>query len=71
LKVSFAPFAGLSLDLLKEIKPNEADMVEFVQPEMVIEITPELFDAWVALYNSAIIIGTELEEIHRKTHGGR
>ena len=28
MKVSYAPFAGLSLDLLKEVTPEEADLVE-------------------------------------------
>ncbi len=70
MKVSYAPFAGLSLDLLKKITENEADMVEFVQPEMVIEISEILYNRWFVLYNEAIALSLELETIHRNQHGG-
>ena len=70
MKVSFAQFAGLSLDLLKEVKPEEADLVEFIHPDMVIEIPDKLYHEWYTTYHTAIRISEELETIHRNQHGG-
>lgn len=65
MKVTYDPLAGLSLDILREIEDWQ---FPFIEPEMIIDVSKEFYDKWVANYNEACELSSELHEIFKTQH---
>ena len=59
IKVTYVQYAGLSLDMLKKVTPQEEYMIE---PEIMMDIPEKLFDKWLQNYEEAVNICNELEK---------
>jgi len=62
VRITYIQYAGLSLDMIKKVTPEEEYMIE---PEIMMDIPDDLFDRWDKNYREAIAISTELEELMR------
>ena len=62
MRITYIQYAGLSLDMIKKVTPEEEYMIE---PEIMMDIPDDLFDRWDKNYREAIAISTELEELMR------
>ena len=63
MRITYIQYAGLSLDMIKKVTPEEEYMIE---TEIMMDIPDDLFDRWDKNYREAIAISTELEELMRK-----